>query len=447
MYIPHTPADVVEMLDRVGIQELDELFLDIPDEFRFPALDLPGPATEIEIKSIIQKEANRNQGTSSLSSFLGAGAYNHYIPSVVDSLLRRGEFYTAYTPYQPEISQGTLRVIYDYQSLMTALTGMEVSNASHYDGATSAAEAVTLAYNNFRGKRKKVILSPALNPQYRQTIHTYHSGINIEFLGEDSNISDGPGSLIQLIDTDTSLVFVQFPDFFGRIFDLQTISEATHQAGALLAVSVNPTALGIFKPPGDYDADIVTGEGQSLGIPLSFGGPYLGIFTTKMELVRKMAGRLVGETEDSRGQRAFVLTLTAREQHIRREKATSNICTNQGLMALAATIYLTILGKQGLRKVSELCYHKAHYAAEKISNLSGYELWSSQPYFHEFVIKHPLPVSEVNRLLLEKGIIGGFDLSTYFKGMENYSIYAVTEMNSRAEINQLVNTLAEIHHG
>lgn len=447
MFIPHTPDDIAMMFDRVGIQNIEELFQVVPDKFRFPELKLNPPSTEIEIKEIVQLQSDRNSGTNSLICFLGAGAYHHYIPSVVDALLRRGEFYTAYTPYQPEISQGTLRAIFDYQSLMTALTGMEVSNASHYDGATSAAEAVTLAYNHFRGKRSRIILSPSLNPQYRETIHTYNSGTNMEFVGENIDLPSKPDSLIPFINANTALVFVQYPDFLGRIFDLTALAEAVHEAGALLAVSTNPIALGLLKPPGAYDADIVTGEGQPLGISLSFGGPYLGIFTTKKELVRKMAGRLVGETEDARGQRAYVLTLTAREQHIRRERATSNICTNQGLMALAATIYLASLGKTGLRQVSELCYHKAHYAADKIKSLDGFDLWLEDPFYHEFVIRNPIPTEVINRKLLERGILGGFNLGSIYPDLDHHSLYAVTELNSKHQIDLLVQTLFEVSNG
>ena len=386
MYFPHTPAELEAMLRVIGVDRIEDLFQDVPAAHRFPDLQLPSALTEMEAMTELQGLAWANDTAQDLISFLGAGAYNHYIPAAVDSLLRRGEFYTAYTPYQPEISQGTLQAIYDYQSLITALTGMDVSNASHYDGATAVAEAVSMAYANFRGKRSKIVISPSLHPHYRQTIHTYNHGSELQFVGEDTDITAGTQSLFPLIDNQTALVIVQYPDFFGRVFDLGPLAEVTHNAGALLAVAVNPMALGLLKTPGEFGADIVTGEGQPLGIPLSYGGPYLGIFATRIEYVRKMAGRLVGETVDSRGQRAYVLTLTAREQHIRREKATSNICTNQGLMALAATIYLSLLGKYGLRQVSELCYHKAHYAAQQLSKLPGFGLWSQAPFFHEFVL-------------------------------------------------------------
>ena len=446
MYFPHTESDVEAMLGVIGIKKLEDLFQDVPATHRFPDLRLPPALSEMEALGEMQELSWANDTTHDLACFLGAGAYNHYIPAAVDSILRRGEFYTAYTPYQPEISQGTLQAIYDYQSLIAALTGMDVSNASHYDGATAVAEAVSMAHAQFRGKRNKVILSPALHPHYRETVYTYNRGSEIELVTPEKDLSAGPESLVSLIDDQTALVIVQYPDFFGRIYDYTALAEAAHQSGALFAVSVNPLSLGLLKPPGEFGADIVTGEGQSLGIPLSYGGPYLGIFATRKEYVRKMAGRLVGETVDNRGQRAYVLTLTAREQHIRREKATSNICTNQGLMALAATVYLSLVGKQGLRQVAELCYHKAHYAAVQIAKLPGYELWSGAPFFHEFVVRCPVPVSDLNEHLLEHDILGGYDLSKDYPGLENHMLIAVTEMNSKDEIDGLVDVLAEVAH-
>ena len=434
------------MLATIGVERLEDLFQDVPASFRFPELNLPPALTEMEAFAEMQDLASANESTHDLVCFLGAGAYHHYIPAAVDAILRRGEFLTAYTPYQPEVSQGTLRAIFDYQSLITSLTGMDVSNASHYDGATAAAEAVSLAYANFRGKRTKVVLSPNLHPHYRETIHTYNHGSAIEITGEQVDIRMGPKALIPLIDENTALVIVQYPDFFGRIYDHTALVEAAHAKGALVSISANPLALGMLKAPGEFGADIVTGEGQPLGIPLTYGGPYLGIFATRTEYVRKMAGRLVGETVDNRGQKAYVLTLTAREQHIRREKATSNICTNQGLMALASAVYLSLLGKHGLRQVSELCYHKAHYAARQISQLEGYELWNSTPFYHEFVVRCPLPVEEINAYLLENGILGGYDLGQDYPELESHVLLAVTEMNSREEIDLLVETLAEVPH-
>jgi glycine dehydrogenase subunit 1 len=446
MYIPHTDEDREAMLQAIGLKRLEEMFEVVPARHRFPELNLPPALTEMEIMAEMQAISAANETARELVCFLGAGAYNHYCPPVVDSLLRRGEFYTAYTPYQPEVSQGTLQAIFDYQSLIAALTGMDLSNASHYDGATAVAEAISLAYANFRGKRGKVVLSPALHPQYRQTVRTYNQGMPITLMGDQGEVSleSGPEALIPLIDQNTALVIVQYPDFFGRIYDLKPLAEAAHAVGALLAVSVNPLSLGLLTPPGDFGADIVTGEGQSLGVPLSFGGPYLGIFATRNEYVRKMAGRLVGETVDNRGQRAYVLTLTAREQHIRREKATSNICTNQGLIALASTIYMSLLGKQGLRQVAELCYHKAQYAASQIAGLKGYKLWSKTPFFNEFVVRCPQPVAIVNEILLDHDILGGYDLSQDYPKLNNHMLVAVTEMNSKEDIDLLVETLAEV---
>jgi glycine dehydrogenase subunit 1 len=447
MFIPHTDAERELMLRKIGVSDLEDLFQDVPAEQRFPQLHLPPGLTEMEAVAELQGLAYGNESTRDLVSFLGAGAYNHYIPAAVDSILRRGEFYTAYTPYQPEISQGTLQAIFEYQSLITALTGMEVSNASHYDGATAVAEAVNMAYANFRGKRTKVLISPALHPQTIETIKTYTSGSNIALTACEMDPFSSPEKLIPLIDNQTALVVVQYPDFFGRIYDHHSLAEAAHQAGALFAVAINPIALGLLTPPGQFGADIVTGEGQPLGIPLSYGGPYLGLFATKTEYVRKMAGRLVGETVDNRGQRAYVLTLTAREQHIRREKATSNICTNQGLMALASAVYLSLLGKHGLKKVAELCYHKAHYTAELISKVKGFQVMADQPFFNEFVVQCPKPAKEINSGLLEYGILGGFDLGeAYGPTMEPLLLVAVTEMNSREDIETLAEAMTEVTH-
>ncbi|MGB9672845.1 MAG: aminomethyl-transferring glycine dehydrogenase subunit GcvPA [Anaerolineales bacterium] len=448
MFIPHTDQERQEMLATIGVKSLEDLFSSVPPKYRFPKLNLPPALTEMEVHQYLADYADDNEDLQNLISFLGAGAYNHYIPAAVDSILRRGEFYTAYTPYQPEVSQGTLQAIFDYQSLITALTGMEVSNASHYDGATAVAEAVTMAHAHFRGKRNQVVLSPALNPMYRATARTYHANTGIEFVGDEEtqDLKAGPDDLARLINTNTALVIVQYPDFFGRIYDLSQLAKKTHEAGALFAVSTYPIALGLLKPPGEFDADIVTGEGQPLGIPLSFGGPYLGIFTTKKEYVRKMAGRLVGETVDNRGQRAYVLTLTAREQHIRREKATSNICSNQGLMVLAATVYLSLLGKQGLQQVANLCYQKAHYAAKQITKIKGFSMWSNDPFFNEFVVKTPTNVKDINDHLLEHGIVGGYDLEQDYPSLKNHMLLAVTEINSKEEIDYFVNVLKEGSH-
>lgn len=448
MFTPHTPQEIEEMLKVIGVNSVEELFENIPVEHRFPKLELPEHLTEMEVSAELQDIASANASTDDFISFLGAGAYDHFIPAAVDMILRRGEFYTAYTPYQPEVSQGTLQAIFEFQSLMCELTGMDISNASHYDGATAAAEAANLAYHFFRGKRKKVLLSRAINPQYRETIRTYMYGLeSVKVAGDDGKSNDEAQltDLIDQIDKNTAIVIVQYPDFFGRIVDYTKLVDEAHAQGALVAFVFNPIAMGMLKPPGEFDADIAVGDGQPLGIPLSFGGPYLGIFTTKEKYVRKLSGRLVGETVDEDGKRAYVLTLTAREQHIRRERSTSNICTNQGLMALAATVYLSLLGKHGFKQVANLCYQKAHYAAEQIAQLEGFELaFPEAPFFHEFVIKTPKPVNEINLHLQNHWILGGFDLSEAYPDMENHMLVAVTEKISKDDIDDFVAALEEV---
>jgi glycine dehydrogenase subunit 1 len=326
---------------------------------------------------------------------------------------------------------------------------MDVSNASHYDGATATAEAGIMAYHNYRGKRPKILLSGTVNPHNREVLCSYLCGyenIEIETVGQENALQSSPDDLISLVDEETSLVVVQYPDFFGRIFDLSRLADDVHGKGAMLAVVTNPTALGLLKTPGEFGADMVIGEGQPLGIPLSYGGPYLGFFATKKDYVRKIAGRLVGETVDAKGNRGYVLTLTAREQHIRREKATSNICSNQGLMALAATIYLSLLGKNGLKQVANLCYQKAHYAAKRIGELPGFKVHDKIPFFHEFVVECPIEAKTVNERLLENQILGGYELAKSYPGLEKSLLIAVTEMNTVEEIDYLVNSLAEASH-
>jgi len=448
-YIPISPKERDDMLGTIGVKSLDDLFDAIPAKHRFPKLDIPAALTEMEALDELSGLANANENVrSDLISFLGAGMYNHYIPSAVDHMLRRGEFYTAYTPYQPEISQGTLQAIFEYQSLMATLTGMDVSNASHYDGATATAEAVNLAYAQFRGKRKKVIVSPTLHPQYRAVIRTYMQGMELEVAGDDANadLESNPNDLISLVDDNTCIVIVQYPDFFGRVYDYTKLIDDVHAKGALVCVVANPTALAMFKTPGSMGADIVVGDGQPLGIPMWYGGPSVGFFTTRKKMVHKMAGRLVGETIDNKGQRAYVLTLTAREQHIKRERATSNICTNQGLIALGTAVYLSLLGKKGLRQVAELCYQKAHYAAQELSKIDGMGLCFTEPFFHEFAFCVNRPVYEVNAHLLEHGIIGGYDLGQDYPSLKDHMLIAVTEMNTKEEIDTLVEVLSEVSH-
>ena len=448
-YIPISPKERDAMLETIGVKSLDDLFEAVPANHRFPQLNLPPALTEMEAMEELSGLAQANENVrTDLISFLGAGMYNHYIPSVVDHILRRGEFYTAYTPYQPEISQGTLQAIFEYQSLMAALTGMDVSNASHYDGATATAEAVNLAYAQFRGKRKKVVVSPTVHPQYREVVRTYAQGMELELAGDDPNtdLDSKPNDLVNLVDDNTALIIVQYPDFFGRVFDYTKLIEAAHARGALVCVVANPTALALFKTPGSMGADVVVGDGQPLGIPMWYGGPSVGFFTTRKNFVHKMAGRLVGETVDNRGQRSYVLTLTAREQHIKRERATSNICTNQGLIALGTAVYLSVLGKAGLRQVANLCYQKAHYAAQQLSQIDGMGLCFSEPFFHEFALCVNHPVEEVNAHLLEHGILGGYDLGQDYPALRDHMLVAVTEMNSKEDIDTFVEVLSEVSH-
>lgn len=442
-YIPHTADERQQMLVRIGVERLEDLFDAIPNAHRFPAVNLPEPVSELEILQELRLFADSNENIQEHPCFLGAGAYNHFIPSVVNHIIGRSEFYTAYTPYQPELSQGTLQAIFEYQTMICALTGMEVSNASHYDGATALAEAVIMAHNVARGRRRTVVMSRSVHPEYRQTVRTYTQGMDLVFVGDESTSFDLE-SAIDLLDTDTSCLIVQNPDFLGRLHDLERAAQVAHAKGALLVVVTYPIALGMLRPPGDFGADIVVGEGQPLGNALSFGGPYLGFFACRQEHVRRMAGRLVGQTNDIHGERGYVLTLSTREQHIRRERATSNICTNQGLVALAAAVYMAAIGKCGLAQVASLCYHKAHYAADEIAQLDGYRVNQAMPFFNEFVVQCPRPVSEINRFLLDEGgIIGGYDLSLTFPEMKTSMLLCLTEMNSSAQIDRLLVGLEE----
>ena len=449
MFIPHTESEREEMLRSIGVEKIEDLFAAIPEQHRFPKLGMLHGMTEMEASAQLKEMAEANLSLSNAVSFLGAGAYYHYIPAAIDNLISRGEFYTAYTPYQPEISQGTLQGIFEYQSLIARLTGMDCANASHYDGATACAEAGILAYHQFRGKRKEILVSPGLHPHYQSVMRTYLSDFDGMYMISPTfnNLEDvNPQKLIDAVDENTAMVMVQYPDFFGQVFDFTELAEACHAKGALLCVCVNPIALGLLKTPGEMGADVVVGEGQPLGIPLSYGGPYLGIFAVRKELIRKVSGRIVGQTVDNRGQKSYVLTLTAREQHIRREKATSNICSNQGLNALTAAIYLSLLGKEGLKEVASLCYNKAHYAAQKISELKGFEILNPGPFFHEFVVKCPKPVEELQEHLLDHNILGGYDLSGSYPVFENCLLIAVTEMNSKQDIDDLCLVLKGGHH-
>lgn len=443
-YLPHTDADRRAMLAAIGVERVEDLFHDVPAHCRFPEMRLPEPLSEMEILAELQAMSEENLDVGHYPSFLGAGAYNHYVPRVVDTIISRSEFYTAYTPYQPEVSQGTLQSIFEYQSMICALTGMEAANASHYDGATSTAEAVIMAVSVAKGKRRKAIVSPTVHPEYRAVVRTYTQGMGLEISG-DEDLSASPEACVRLVDKDTACLVVQQPNFLGQIEDLSGVADRVHAAGALLVVVIaDPISLGLLKAPGDMGADIVVGEGQALGNGLNFGGPYLGFFACRERDVRKMAGRLVGETVDVEGKRGFVLTLATREQHIRREKATSNICTNEALCALATAVHLAALGKTGLRTLAGLCYHKAHYAAARLAQLDGYEVLAEKPFFKEFAVRCPAPVADINDYILDEwGIIGGYDLGRDFPDRQNQMLLCVTEVIRREEIDVLVEALAD----
>ncbi len=448
-YAPHTDADRRAMLAAIGVQSVDELFAVVPEAVRFPQVTLPAPLSEAEVLRELRYMSEANADLEHAACFLGAGAYHHYVPSVVQHIIGRSEFYTAYTPYQPEISQGTLQTIFEYQSMVCGLTGMDVANASHYDGATALAEAVIMALSVARGKRRKAVIAPAVHPEYRQVVRSYTQGMGIEVIGDEDLAAD-IGSLVCLLDEETACLIVQVPDFLGGLESptaLAALADAAHKVGALLVVAADPISLGLLKPPSTYGADIVVGEGQALGLPLSFGGPYLGFFACREEYVRRMAGRLVGETIDGQGRRGFVLTMATREQHIRRERATSNICTNEALCALAAGVYLAALGRSGLRQVAELCYRKAHYTAEAIAEIPGFGVLRGKGFFKEFVVRCPLPVEEINDMLLDWDTIGGYDLGRDYPHLGQHMLLCVTEMNTREEIDDLVMALRAIGEG
>jgi glycine dehydrogenase subunit 1 len=445
-YVPHTDAERQEMLARIGVGRIEDLFESVPAANRFPQIDLPEPVSELEIMDELRSMAEENDDLQHYPSFLGAGAYNHFVPSVVSHITGRSEFYTAYTPYQPEMSQGTLQSIFEYQTMICDLTGMAVSNASHYDGATSLAEGVLMALAVSRGRRNRVVLARTVHPEYRETVRTYSQGLNLDIVGDD--VPRDLRVLLDLVDEKTACLVVQNPDFLGRILDLNGLAEQVHARGALLIVVCDPISLGMLKAPGAYGADIALGEGQSLGSPLNYGGPYLGFFTCTQEHVRRMAGRLVGQTVDGEGRTGYVLTLATREQHIRREKATSNICTNQGLVALAAAVYLAAMGKCGLAKVANLCYQRAHYAASRIGSVTGYEVDTTAPFFQEFVVRCPMPAGELNQVLLgDYDIVGGYDLSVAYPELDSHMLFCVTEMNTVSQIEELVEALEEINYG
>ncbi len=437
-FIPNTEAQRAEMLKAVGT-DVEGLFADIPAEFRCPHLDLPAGMSEQEVFARLERIADQN--ATDMITFLGGGFYDHYIPAAVGELVGRSEFYTAYTPYQPELSQGTLQAIYEYQSSICRLTDMEVANASLYDGGTAIYEAVMMALRVTR--RNAVIVDDAVNPIYRTMLRSYTRNLGIELV-ETPN-ADGLADrqrIAESLSDDTAAVIVANPNFFGLLDDFTDLAELAHARGALLISSVYPISLGLVKTPGAMGVDIAVGEGQSLGIPLSFGGPYLGFMATRREYVRKMPGRIVGRTIDRLGREGFVLTLQAREQHIRREKATSNICTNQGLCALISLVYLSLLGKEGLARVARLCADKAAYAFDRLRRIPGVSArFPRRWFFNEFVLSLPTVADRVIRNLLRRRIAAGFPLVRYYEGMDNCLLVAVTEKRTKEEIDLFAHTL------
>jgi glycine dehydrogenase subunit 1 len=433
-YIPHTEEDIRKMLDALGLKKLEDLFQAIPKEYRLSKpLNLPEPLSEPDLLRHIQELQS-----PMMSGFLGAGAYHHFIPAAVSHLVSRSEFSTAYTPYQPEISQGTLQAIFEYQTLMCQLTGMEVSNASMYDGASSLAEAVLMAHRIT--KRKKVLLSQAVHPEYRRVIQTYIDPDQQEIVPVPYQKKEGRTDekiLFDLLKEDVSAVVIQSPNFFGVIEDLQRIGGKIHDCGGLMIVGFSESvAYGILQPPGAMGADIVAGEGQSLGIPVSYGGPYLGIFATLETFVRNMPGRLVGETIDLEGKRGFVLTLATREQHIRRERATSNICTNEGLCALTTTVFLSCLGKEGLKELAMMNLSRTEYAKKVVSRIRGCKLNFTGPTFNEFVLRIEKEPEEVLEELRKERILGGLPLEKFYPELDHHLLVTVTEMNRKEEIDR-----------
>jgi len=436
-YVPNTEAEQRRMLQAIGVAGIEELFHAVPEHFRFPRMDLPQPLTEMEVIWELGALADADADVGHHACFLGAGAYNHYIPSLVDHMIRRGEFLTAYTPYQPEVSQGTLQAIFEFQSMMGALTGMEISTASHYDGATAFAEGVLMAVHTTG--RRRALVSKWVHPHYRQVLRTYTQFGDLDVV-EFDELSDIPSGLVEF-----ACVALATPNFLGELESpdaLRALATRVHAAGGMLVTAVNPLSLGVLTPPSEFGADVVVGEGQPLGIPLSFGGPYLGFFCTKREFMRRIPGRIVGQTVDRNGERGYVLTLKTREQDIRREKATSNICTNQGLMALCACVYMSVMGRSGMRQAGDLCYQKAHYAADRIAALPGYTVRRDRPFFHEFVVRTPRPVRELNEYLFaEHDIIGGFDLGEAYPELAGHMLICCTETNTKDEIDALVDAL------
>ncbi|VEF47817.1 glycine dehydrogenase subunit 1 [Bacillus freudenreichii] len=441
-YLPMTEQDKKEMLDTIGVDSIDELFSDIPEKVRFKGeYNIKQAKSEASLTKELANLAAKNADLKNNVSFLGAGVYDHYIPIIVDHVISRSEFYTAYTPYQPEISQGELQAIFEFQTMICELTGMDVANSSMYDGGTALAEAAMLSAGHT--KRKKVLVSKTVHPESREVLKTYAKGQHIEVI--EIPYKDGLTDIEALkseLNNDVAAVVVQYPNFFGLIEPLKEIEPLIHDVKAQFVVSSNPLALGTLASPGSLGADIVTGDAQPFGIPTAFGGPHCGYFAVTKKLMRKVPGRLVGQTVDEDGKRGFVLTLQAREQHIRRDKATSNICSNQALNALAASVAMTALGKKGIKDMASQNIQKTHYAKEAFKK-NGFELPLDGYHFNEFVVKLNRPINEVNEGLLKKEMIGGYDLGRDYPELENHMLVAVTEMRTKEEIDQFIKELGD----
>ncbi len=443
-YVPNTEHDRAEMLRRIGVETFEDLIRCVPDSVRLKEeLKLPQAISELELSKLLAGLSSRNKDTSQIVTFLGGGAYDHFIPAAVDHMISRSEYYTAYTPYQAEVSQGTLQTIYEFQSLICELTGMDVANASMYDGATAVAEAALLAHAETR--RGEILAAGSLNPNYREVLSTYCQslGLKVKTLPFVEGLIDLE-VLKKNVSEKVACVIVQSPNFFGSIENIDQIEPLTHSVGALLILACDPISLGILRTPGEYNADIAVGEGQAMGNYLSFGGPYLGYFVCKRNLIRRMPGRIAGATTDTRGRRGFVLTLQTREQHIRREKATSNICTNQALCALASCVYLSLLGKSGIKRVAELCLQKSHYACDEITKIEGFKKRFGAPFFKEFVVETPVPPKRLIRSLMKRNLFAGIDLAQFDRKLKNCLLVCVTEKRTKEEIDFLVDELRKL---
>ena len=443
-YVPNTDQNRKEMFEKIGVRDFSELIRAIPQPVRLrDELKLPPPSSELELSRLLKKLAGSNKSTDRMICFLGGGAYDHFVPAIVDQLISRSEFYTAYTPYQAEVSQGTLQSIYEFQSLICQLTGMDVANASMYDGATAAAEAALMAHAHTG--RSEILVAGSLNPNYREVLETYCGSIKMKIvtLPLEQGLVDVE-TLKKKISDQVACVIVQTPNFFGLLENVGQMEPLTHSVGALLVLVCDPISLGILKTPQEYHADIAVGEGQALGNNLYLGGPYLGYFAARQELLRRMPGRIVGVTTDGQGRRGFVLTLQTREQHIRREKATSNICTNEALCALSASIYLSVMGKEGIREVAEQCLQKSHYALDKITEIDGYRRKFSAPFFKEFVVETPAPPKRIIKSLLKRNILAGIDLSLFDGKWKNQLLVCVTEKRTKEEIDYLAEELRKL---